>query len=186
MDEVQSFNELSMLEARYWDEIRGKDAALRAFLSGSSLVDSRNPTAWFSYLTNIRDIVGNSSNSLSFVATLLVKDYLVERFMISGFDAALKPQGAPGIDIEVRTPGGLHIIAEIKTTKPYQPGFGAAQKAAIQKDLDRLAREPADHRIMFVTDADAFSTLCGSRYRERYPAVEIVNAVTRTSSANIE
>lgn len=165
-------------EQRYWDEIRSKDRSLRAFLADGSLADHRDPASWFEYLTTIRDILGNTSNSLSFVATLLVKDYLAQRFGALDFDAASKPQGAPGIDVEITTPDGLKIVAEIKTTKPYQPGFGAAQKLNIKKDLERLATTDADHRIMFVTDTDAFHTLCGSRYNERYPNVEIVNALT--------
>lgn len=173
---------LTPLEQRYWDEIRSKDGQLRAFLTGSALADERNPAAWFAYLTAIRDILGNTSNSLSYVATLLVKDYLADRFGITDFDAASKPQGAPGIDVEIVTRAGLRIVAELKTTKPYQPGFGAAQKANIRKDLERLATTDADHRIMFVTDPDAFSTLCSASYRERYPAVEIVNALTGDSS----
>ena len=84
--------------------------------------------------------------------------------------------------MEIVTSAGLRIVAELKTTKPYQPGFGAAQKANIKKDLERLASTDADHRIMFVTDADAFRTLCGPAYRERYPSVEIVNALTGDSS----
>lgn len=169
-------------EQRYWDEIRSKDAQLRAFLSGSTLAQERNPAAWFAYLTSIRDILGNTSNSLSYVATLLVKDYLADRFGVVDFDAASKPQGAPGIDVEITTPGGLKIVAELKTTKPYQPGFGAAQKVNIQKDLERLATTEADHRIMFVTDPDAFRTLCGPRYRDRFRGVEIVNALSGESS----
>ena len=90
-----------------------------------------------------------------------------------------------GIDVEIVTPTGLTIVAELKTTKPYQPGFGAAQKANIKKDMERLAITEADHRIMFVTDPNAFSTLCSPSYRERYPAVEIVNVLTGDSSQSV-
>lgn len=177
--------DLTPQEQRYWDEIRSKDRQLRAFLTASALADERNPAAWFAYLTAIRDILGNTSNSLSYVATLLVKDYLADRFGVADFDAASKPQGAPGIDVEVVTPAGLRIVAELKTTKPYQPGFGAAQKTNIKKDLERLAATDADHRIMFVTDPEAYRTLCGPNYRDRYPAVEIVNALTGDSSGPV-
>lgn len=116
---------------------------------------------------------------------MLAKDYLTDRFGITDFDAASKPQGAPGIDVEIVTSDGLKIVGELKTTKPYQPGFGAAQKANIKKDMERLAMTEADHRIMFVTDPDAFSTLCSPSYRERYPAVEIVNVLTGDSSQSV-
>jgi hypothetical protein len=182
MKEEVDIPELSALETQYWATIQSKDKELRAFLSGSSLVARRDPAAWFLYLSSIRDILGNLSNSLSYVSTLLVKDYLVRRFGPFEFDAAFKPQGARGIDVEVVTPGGVVIAAEIKTTKPYQPGFGAAQKTAIVKDLERLAGVTADHRIMFVTDDEAFRTLCSQRYRNRFPNVEVVNAMTGASS----
>jgi hypothetical protein len=63
------------------------------------------------------------------------------------------------MDIEARTVDGLVIVGELKTTKPYQPGFGAQQRTMILKDLDRLQSTVADYRLMFVTDSEAFRTL---------------------------
>jgi len=173
---------LTNRETEYWKVIHNKDLALRKLLSDKSLPETYLPAEWFKYLAHIRDALGNLSNSLGFVATLLAKDYLADRFGISGFDAAQKAQGAPGVDIEVRTPDGLEIIAEIKTTKPYQPGFGANQKITILKDLNRLSSLPADHRIMFVTDQESFRTLCGANYRARFANVEVVNLLTGETS----
>jgi hypothetical protein len=84
-----------------------------------TLGDPDSPTLWYEFFSELRDIQGNSSNDLSFVATLLAKRYLSQHFQIS-FCAAEKPQGAPGIDIDCRTPAGERIVGEIKTTKPYQ------------------------------------------------------------------
>jgi hypothetical protein len=41
------------------------------------------------------------------------------------------------MDIEAITLDGLIIVGELKTTEPYQPGFGAQQRTMIMKDLDR-------------------------------------------------
>ena len=76
----------------------------------------------FSYLTGIKAALGNLSNDLGFVATLLVKHYL-EHFAIIDFDAAAKAQGAAGVDIEAATADGRTIAGELKTTTPYQPSI---------------------------------------------------------------
>jgi len=45
--------------------------------------------------------------------------FFAARHSIPSFDAAGKPQGAPGLDIDIHTTDGQHIIWEIKTTVPY-------------------------------------------------------------------
>jgi hypothetical protein len=87
-------------------------------------------------------------------------------------------QGAPGIDIVAKTTGGKMIVGELKTTKPYQPGFGAQQRTMILKDLNRLASSTADDRLMFVIDVETFRTLCGKNFSSRAPGVEVVDLVT--------
>lgn len=169
---------LTAAEVRFCDLIREKDQALRHYLDGNSLPDRIDPRDWLAYLTGIKSALGNTNNDLSFIAALLVKRYLEERFGIADFDAAGKPQGASGVDIDARTDNGLTIIGELKTTKPYQPGFGAAQRAAIIKDLTRLTASTANHRFMFVVDPDAFSALCKPARASRAPGVEIVDLVT--------
>jgi hypothetical protein len=108
----------------------------------------------------------------------LAKAYLNRRFGITDFDAAGKPQGASGIDIEARTADGKIVVGELKTTKPYQPGFGAQQRTSILKDLSRLATSRADHRIMFVVDPDAYRALCSRNFASKAPGVEVVDLVT--------
>lgn len=169
---------LTERETQYGESIRAKDAALRAFLADSALLPEIDERAWLVHLTGIKAILGNLSNDIGFVATLLVKRYLLERFAIADFDAAAKPQGAAGDDIVAMTADGRKIIGELKTTTPYQPGFGAQQRTTIIKDLTRLAASAAHHRFMFVTDADTFATLCKPAWMARAPGVEIVDLVT--------
>jgi hypothetical protein len=73
----------------------------------------------------------------------------------------------------------LIVVGELKTTKPYQPGFGAAQRTHILKDLARLATSSADHRFMFVVDPNAYRTLCTRSFASRAPGVEVVDLITR-------
>ena len=105
-----------------------------------------DPVQSLSYLATLKNILGNLNNDVGFAASLLVKTFLKNRFGVA-FDAAFKPQGAPGIDINLRTFDGRRIVAEIKTTKPYQPNFGAKQREEIRKDLDPLARTEADYKL---------------------------------------
>jgi hypothetical protein len=165
---------LTDAEKRYCAAIGSKDAALRALLSSRALGD--HPLAMFEYLTAVKNGLGNLNNDISFVAGLLVKPFLRERFGME-FDAALKPQGAPGLDIDCTLPDGRRIVGEIKTTKPYQVNFGAAQKQEITKDLLRLTGTSAAHRFMFVTDADSFRTICKPAFVALAPGVEFVDLV---------
>jgi hypothetical protein len=169
---------LTIGELSYCDAIREKDRNLREFLDNRGLPSNFDAHEWLIYLTGIKSALGNLNNDLGFVATVLVKKFLGRRFGILDFDAAGKPQGASGIDVEASTPDGRRIVGELKTTKPYQPGFGAAQRTSIIKDLDRLAASSADHRFMFVVDADAYSALCRPALASRAPGIEIVDLVS--------
>lgn len=168
---------LTVAEKRFCDAIRQKDQSLRRFLNTNTLPTHVDAHCWLAYVTGIKSALGNLNNDLGFVATLLVKRYLQDRFGITDFDAAGKPQGASGIDIEAYTVDGLRIVGELKTTKPYQPGFGAAQRTAIIKDLNRLAASVADHRFMFVVDQDAFAALRKPALASRAPGVEVVELI---------
>jgi len=175
---MANLSALSQGEERFCETIRAKDSALRAFLAAYSLTNPININQWLRYLTDIKNCLGNLNNDLSFMATLLIKDYLYRRFQIADFDAAAKPQGAPGIDVECQTADGKRIIGELKTTKPYQPGFGAAQRTTILKDLSRLVATPADHRFMFVIDPDAFRALCTKSFSSKAIGVEVIDLIT--------
>jgi hypothetical protein len=87
----------------------------------------------------MKAIVGNASNDMSFIAALMAKDYLYSTLPMVDYDAGLKPQGAPGLDIDERTSDGRRVVGEIKTTTPYNgPDLGAQQKAMFAKDFDKL------------------------------------------------
>jgi hypothetical protein len=118
------------------------------------------------------------NNDVSFVATLLVKRYLEQRFAITNFDAASKAQGASGIDIQATTGNGKVVVGELKTTRPYQPGFGAAQRTTILKDLTRLGTTTADYRFMFVIDPATFESICTPRFASLARGIEVVDLVT--------
>jgi hypothetical protein len=169
------FDELTASERSYVNNILAKTAAVGGLLGGSA--PAKSPRELLAYLTDLKNALGNLNNDISFVASLLVKPFLRERFGIE-FDAALKPQGAAGPDIECVLPDGNLIVGEIKTTKPYQPGFGAKQKEEIRKDLLRLSNSAAAHRFMFVTDSECYRTICGKAFSSRAPGVEVVNLVT--------
>ena len=165
-------------EERFCQSIRAKDLTLRSFLDRERLYDPVDATHWLRYLLGIKHALGNLNNDIGFVATLLAKAYLNRRFGIADFDAAGKAQGASGIDISARATDGRTVVGELKTTKPYQPGFGAAQRTSILKDLARLANTTADFRFMFVIDPDAYRALCKSNFASKAPGVEIVDLIS--------
>jgi hypothetical protein len=93
----------------------------------------------YAYLSDLKAILGNASNALSFVATSMAKEYLCQTLPMRPFDVGLKPEGAPGLDIDELTLDGGRVIAEIKTTSPYYANdLGAQQKATFEKDLSKL------------------------------------------------
>jgi hypothetical protein len=170
--------QLTLAEVKACEVIRGKDGALRNFLAGNALADPVEAVQWLSYLVGIKHALGNLNNDVSFVATLLVKKYLQQRFAITNFDAGGKAQGAGGLDVQATTADGKVIAGEIKTTRPYQPNFGAAQRMSILKDLARLASTEADHRLMFVIDPDAFEALSRKSYGLIAPGLEVIDFIS--------
>ena len=110
------------------------------------------PAKWFVYLQRIKESQGNLNNYLSFIACLMAKEYLHRRHGIDNWDVAEKPQGAPGLDIDLKTITGKRIIGEIKTTKPYEEdNFGAAQWTSFENDFRKLRRRRSDVKYLFVT-----------------------------------
>ena len=164
-------------ELQHCSQIALRVAGARAYLDGNSLSEPPEPVALFNFLSALRQIQGNVSNDVSFAATLLAKAYLLSRFGIT-FCAAEKPQGAPGIDIDVIAPDGSRVVAEIKTTVPYQAtDFGAQQATAFKKDFIKLAGAVAKHKFLFVTDSKAYAALMKPKYLGQVPGVCIVNLV---------
>lgn len=165
-------------EDRYCEEISRRISRLRAFLNSSDLAMPPDPLEWHSFISSLRGIIGNISNDGSFIASLLAKKFLGEKFGVD-FDAAEKPQGAAGLDIELQTETGAKIVAEIKTTVPYQSvDFGAAQITALKKDFAKLSAAEAEHKFMFVTDYAAFNILKKSKYTKLMLGVRLVHLGT--------
>ena len=170
---------LSASEAASCRAISAKVENLRAVLDANRLCDPVNAQSWLAHLTQIKDALGNVGNSMSFLGSLLIKEFLNDEFGVSDFDAGLKPQGASGADVEATAEDGRVIVGELKTTKPYQLGFGAAQRTAMLKDLSRLANSNADIRIMFGTDRDAYDAIRDRRaFSSSAPGVLLVDLVS--------
>jgi hypothetical protein len=112
-----------------------------------------DPGSWFMYLSALKAIQGNADNDLSFLACILAKRHLVEVHGELSFDAAHKPQGAPGLDIDLRAADGRRIVGEVKTTTPHKPrDFGGQQWTTVRADIEKLRRSEAECKYLFVTD----------------------------------
>jgi hypothetical protein len=169
---------LSISEQTVMQDIERRLIEMRAHLLGKmpSLDDTG---AWYTYLAKLKAIQGNSSNAVSFVATLLVKQYLEKRYGINDFDAAAKSQNAPGIDIDVLLPDGQRLVAELKTTNPYKPNdFGAQQRKSIKKDFLKLANANADVKLFLVTDPITFGFMKKSKYQSILQGITVVLLTT--------
>ena len=167
-------------EIKYLKTVQNKDNRLRDFLSSKPFPDTASSETLFQYLAKIKSIFGNHHNDISFVASLLAKDFLTERFEGLTWDAAEKAQGAAGLDIDLIW-NGLRITGEIKTTVPYQKGFGAQQKSAIKKDLKKLRENEAAHKFMMVTSDEAYETLKGESFKPLLDKIEVVNLIQSDS-----
>lgn len=111
---------------------------------------------------------------MSFIATLMAKEYLGSVLDMAPFDAALKPQGAPGLDIDERTQRGDRVVAEIKTTVPYLGAdLGAAQKTSFLKDFAKLRIAEAPYKFFFLTNPDAYNAVM-RRYAAEVVGVSVV------------
>ncbi len=173
---------LTSNEERYCRAIETKLEALERHLQSNALSQPINARVWLFHLSGIKSALGNINNDMSFVASLLIKEFLEAEYGCVDFDAARKPQGAAGPDVVATAADGSTIVGELKTTTPYQMGFGAAQRLSILKDLDRLASSVADHRLMFVVDPDSFDTLCHhNSFAFRAPGVRVVDLITGAS-----
>ncbi len=165
---------LTSREEEYSRQVSVRIESLRQFLNTRSVDALDASTEWLKFLSEFKTIQGNLNNDVSFMATLLAKEYLVAHFSLQ-FDAAEKPQGAPGIDIDVRTADGKRIVAEIKTTAPYQLNdFGANQATSFKKDFAKLKFAQADCKFLFVTERRAFEVLKKLKYTRQIPGVRIV------------
>lgn len=172
----QSYTEL---EQAYRNSVREKLSSLKSYLAKQSVHDEQSPGSWYHHLNQIKQILGNINNDVSFIATLLAKLYLHKKFGLIEFDAAEKPQGAPGLDIDIWLSQKARIVGEIKTTTPYNgPEFGAQQKTSFEKDFAKLAAVDAKYKFMFVTEDTSFKILCRPTYAAKLSGVKVVQLVS--------
>ena len=119
-------------------------------------------------LMKFKECVGNIGNDIHYLTTHLANDFLKKKHGVTiNMD---KPSGSPGLDIE-----SDNIVAEIKTTIPYQPNdFGAAQKHEITKDLEKLSLSNETYKYFFVIDSNT-ERILKSKYMKEYPSVTVIN-----------
>jgi len=77
-------------EIQYLKAVQNKDNRLRDFLNSKPFPDTASSETLFQYLSEIKSILGNHHNDISFVASLLAKDFLIDRFEGLTWDAAEK------------------------------------------------------------------------------------------------
>src|SRR5437016_913299 len=105
---------LTTCERTYLDNIRNSLSQLAQFLVEHQFDYERaSVKQWYEHLSSIKEIQGNTNNGVSFIACLLAKRYLLSKLPMLPFDCALKPQGAPGLDVDERTIQGQRVIGEI-------------------------------------------------------------------------
>lgn len=136
------------------------------------------PLDWLAYLAETKRILGNASNDLGLVTTLLAHRYLERTLPMAPMDAAGKAQGAAGLDVDARTRDGARVVGEIKATVPYGgTTLGANQLASWRKDFKKLAAADARHKYFFVVDPEAFRLACED-YPHLLPGVRVVLLTT--------
>ena len=170
--------ELTSGERTYLNSIKDRINNLSSFLTRQPSPSATTEVAeWYTFLAALKEILGNASNGVSFVATVMAKQYLMRTLPLASFDAASKPQGAPGLDIDEKTVDGKRVIAEIKTTVPYLGSELGAQKAAFKKDFEKLKSAQADYKFFFVTEPSTFEVV-KRRYSEQLQGVTVVLLTT--------
>jgi len=166
----------------YRDEINGlqniknRIEQVRSYLIAKDLPKLEDVTGWYNFLADIKSIQGNFNNDISFLATLMAKQYLEKKYGLLEFNAAEKAQGAPGLDIDVELPNGKRLVAEIKTTTPYKPNdLGAQQKNTFSKDFVKLANAKAEIKLFFLTEQRTFNLMQIPKYRSKLSDVIVVH-----------
>ena len=159
-------NGLSKEEMNYIDILSEKIDKVREFLTEKMSSDFSNESLIEQYqmMKDVRRVIGNIDNDLSFLGCLLIKELLYQRHSFAELNMALKPQGSPGLDVEETTIDGKKIIGELKTTFPYKEyDLGANQKSNFMKDFEKLQHNVADYKYFFVTESKTFDIV-----REKY------------------
>ena len=165
----------SLGEREYLKKVGDKLNCLRDFLNSDTVSfndSSLQDIQW--HIAQIKSILGNFDNDVSFTACLMAKEYLHNIHPSINLDVSAKPQSAPGLDIDTILPDNLRVIAEIKTTFPYgKNGFGSKQKEMFLKDFKKLQEHQATYKYFFVTEKMAFGII-EQRYMKYLDGVNLV------------
>jgi len=158
---------------------------LRLYLGTNILTpESLDSRIWYQHLVGIKRIVGNLNNDVSFVASLMAKEFLQLHHNLDVLDCSSKSQSAPGLDIDIRTLEEERIIGEIKTTISYKKDdLGSQQKTTFFKDFDKLASKQADFKYFFLTERETFE-IVKKRYLQRLKGVSIILVPQATEDEN--
>ncbi len=161
------------------DRIQERLTHIRHLLNEQDIPNLNTPLLeWHAYLAALKAVTGNASIDMSFVASLLAKNYLQRNLSLPPFDIAAKAQGAAGLDIDMHTREGDRVVAEIKTTTPFgSTDLGAKQRSAFMKDFAKLRAANARYKFFFVTDARTFD-LMRHKYRFQLAGVTVVHLPT--------
>lgn len=162
-------------EQKMLDDIAGKIEKLKEYLVNENFSqDNQNMGYWYSYITQIKRIMRNFDNDISFISCLMAKEFLCRRHKFKTFDVSAKPQSAPGLDVDEMTLDGYRVIAEIKATIPYkETDLGSQQKSMFFKDFKKLRDSEAHYKYFFVTEIKTFKIVL-NRYLDRLEGVTIV------------
>jgi len=156
-------------------DIAKKVEKLQAYLGNENLnQDNKDIGCWYSYITQIKRIIGNFDHDISFISCLMAKEFLCRRHSFNSIDVSVKSQSAPGLDIDEMTLDGHRVIAEIKATIPYkETDLGAQQKSMFFKDFEKLRDNEAHYKYFFVTEIKTFQIVL-NRYLDKLEGVTIV------------
>ena len=174
-----NMNSMKKNELSYLKQIVGRVSSLSNYISDQGLVinDEKDPKEIFRKVSDIKRLLGNNDNNLSFIACLFAKQYLLETAKhIFDYDVGEKPQGAKGLDIDIfpNTPE-KRIIGEIKTTTPYgKNDLGGEQRKSFLKDFRKLNSTNAKHKYFFVTDQSTYDIVLKKYKKELDDEVKIV------------
>lgn len=172
---MTQINRFTSRELEYMEQLENRIDQLCQFLKNSEKPKLADSNVQYRFLTDIKKIQGNANNDVSFIATLMAKQYLINKYDVINFDAAIKAQGAPGLDIDITLMNGDRLIAEIKTTIPYlSKDFGAQQKMMIKKDFLKLEQNQAKHKLFLVTEKTAFDLLRKQKFVSITSGIEII------------
>ena len=162
-------------ERNQLDILLNKLGSLRRSLEQPFPEVGTEPAYWYKYLDNVKESQGNLHIWISFIACLMAKDYITHKYNVTGWDVAEKAQGAPGLDIDIKTGNGKNIIGEIKTTTPYEKDdFGAAQWTSLERDFEKLRQHNAGIKYLFVTNEVAYKYLERDRDYIRVIGLKVV------------